>query len=265
MRRTMVILITASVLVSAGCQNPAVSDTWLDDSRLHLDESNVETGDNVELTAEWAEVSPGIWERWRFDGGFERMGFGIEGLQFALEQARQERIELLAGVHEWSVSDLNDRLRSNQELIGYLQGSLDEAKQSGLREELPLEPPAFDEVADSSSVSDYVCGGTYTFDINFIYTMTEGWVDTVAGWSEFGPYAPYKKTLYTYAYAWTYDGGISPREDEDSVGPFSYSCCTVIQSGAGVEPTFNPMLYGRAYVSVTNGCSAFRFHEFANY
>lgn len=156
-------------------------------------------------------------------------------------------------------------LRSNQELIEYLQGRLDEAKKSGLRGELPLAPPTVDEVTDSSSVSGSVCGGNYTLAITFSYAMTGGVVDTVASWSEFGPYAPYNKTLYTYAYAWTNDGGVTPHEDQDSFGPFSGSCCRVVQSGAGVEPTFSPKLYGRAYVSVTNGCSDFIFHEYANY
>lgn len=271
MKQTLSLLVQASVLMSVGCQISTENDTRLDDTQLHLNANNAETGDNAELTTDWAEISPGVWERSRSDGGFDRMGFGIEGFQFALEQARQERVGLLEGTHESSVSDLNDRLRSNQDLIEYLQSSLDEAKESGLREELPIDPPTINEVTNSSyspssSVSDSVCAGSYTFDINFGYSMVDGWVDTAATWSEFGPFAPYKKTLYTYSYAWSESyGQIDYKEDEDSFGPFSGHCCVKIQSSATAELTWSPMLYGRAYVSVTNGCSAFRFYESSNY
>jgi hypothetical protein len=259
MNRWLNVTISLAALAIVGCNQADDADP-LDDVVSSGEES-------AEIT--WVEIAPGVWERPRLEGGFERLGFGLQAFEFALERARQERVALL-DLRDRDAPDLETRLHKNLELINYLRSTVDEAGEVGEPE--PLTPPSVEATSlaasspsSSSAVSDYVCAGSYNFDIQFYYGMVDGAVATTASWNEFGPYAPYQKTLHTYSYAWAPDYSPSDHTDSDYYGPFSHSCCASVSSYAGVGVTFRPMLYGSAYVSVTSGCSAFRFYEASNY
>lgn len=259
MNRWLNVVASIAVLAIGGCHQADIADPV--DDVLDSSEEGAE--------ATWQEIAPGVWERPREEGGFERLGFGLEGFRFALERAKQERSTLLAPDYN-DVAAVEARLQKNQELIDYLQTTLDEADEMGENE--PLSPTSGEVRArtppsepSSSSPSGYVCAGSYNFDIQFYYGMVDGAVQTTASWSEFGPYAPYRKTLHTYSYAWASEYSPSEHEDSDSYGPFSNKCCASVSSYAGVGVTFSPLLFGSAYLSVTNGCSAYRFYEAANY
>jgi hypothetical protein len=259
MNRWLNVVASIAVLAIGGCNQADTADPV--DDVLDSSEEGAE--------ATWQEIAPGVWERPRAEGGFERLGFGLEGFQFALERARKERSTLLAPDYIDGAA-VAARLQKNQELIDYLQATLDEADEMDESEPLPLNPSevtmrASPSDLSSSAPSGYVCAGNYDFDIQFYYGMCDGAVETKASWSEFGPLASYRKTLHTYSYAWTPDYSPSEHEDSDIYGPFSYKCCASVSSYAGVGVTFSPLLYGSAYLSVTNGCSAYRFYEAANY
>lgn len=209
---------------------------------------------------DWFEIAPGVWERQRPEGGSERLGFGTEGFEFALDLALQEHTMVLEEIElNGMAKSASKRLRAIEELIAYLQASLAENEKLGLYEPSPLAPPE-DDVQTASTGSQYVCAGTYNFDVSFQLGMAGGSVTSQAGWSEFGPFAPYTKTLHTYAYA-TYEGRPYPAEDSDQYGPFSGQCCVGVESSASAYPTFFPELYGSTYLSVTNGCYASRFYS----
>lgn len=217
--------------------------------------------DDSEGAYGWIEIAPGVWERKRPEGGSERLGFGTEGFEFALDQARQERTMLLAQVEIGQRAPLSKRLGENQNLIAYLEASLSESRKSNIHESIPVAPPD-DDVHPEGTSSDGVCAGYYGFDISFQLGMADGTVTSRADWTEFGPFAPYTKTLHTYAYA-AHEayGETFVDEDSDSFGPFSGYCCVSVESSATAYPTFAPQLYGSAYLSVTNGCAASRFYS----
>lgn len=257
MSRWVCVAFSVATFINVGCYQET-SESLLDNAGLETE------GEGTQPT--WAEIAPGVWERPRSEGGFERMGFGAEGFQWALERAHQERVELLGRQQESKI--LADRLQKNQDLIDYLQTSIDKANEADEHAPLSLTSTDVNSLAapspsPSAGVSDSVCGGYYGFNVDFYYNMAGGSVEATASWTEFGPYAPYYKTFHTYA--WGLGDSGNPDEDADSIGPFRNSCCVSVGSSAAAYPTFAPQLYGSAYLSVTNGCSASRFYELSNY
>jgi hypothetical protein len=269
MHRWFYTLASVLVLATAGCTDEAIG-TSPEDLDFVPATSEPDARPDKELRPDaWVEISPGVWERPRPEGGFERMGFGTEGFQFALDRAYRERAELLEAHRRRGVATEGERLSRNQELIDYLQASLSDAAKLGEREALPVTPPGGSRAAvpsesPSATSSGSVCAGNYTFDIDLDIWYIGGSVTSNVQWSEVGPFAPYYKTLHTYAYGWTHDHP-GFMEDGDSYGPFRGSCCVSVSSYAHADGTWQPMLYGSAYISVTNGCAGFRFYEASNY
>lgn len=257
MRRSVYLCVSAVAIMGIGCSQEESSGAF-DDAIVESEQESV--------GASWLEVAPGVWERARFEGGFERMGFGVEGLRFALEQAHKERDGLFKAMKDSSAIELGDRIQKNQALIEYLQDSVDQV--TDLDEVEPLPAQSFEVnslVSSPSAVAGGLCDGSYQFDVEFFYGTVYGWVTTNAQWSEYGPFGPYKKNLHTYAYAWDPSGVLPSDVDEDHYGPFRGWCCVGLESTASISPIWSPGLYGSAYVSVTNGCVGFRSYERWNY
>lgn len=198
----------------------------------------------------WEEIAPGVYELERADGTFTRVGFGVESFEWALEQA-QSRLERLSRktTRVELQPELERRMRKTSELVGYLERSIETARAQGVG------------LSSKASESGSVCAGYYDLDVSFTCS-SYGQTTSTAGWSEFGPFAPYYKTLHTYAEASWYDkefGITRTNTDEDTFGPFQGECCVEISSNAYALNPNSADLYGSAYVSVTNGCSAYRF------
>lgn len=201
--------------------------------------------------AGWEEIAPGVWEKERADGTFTRVGFGVESFEWALEQAqnRLERLSRKSAPLELQ-PELGRRMRKTTELVGYLERSIETARAAGIG------------LSSKASESGGVCAGYYDLDVSFTCGSSYGQTTSTAGWSEFGPFAPYYKTLHTYAEGSWYDkefGIIRTNTDEDTMGPFRNTCCAEISSNAFALHVNSAELYGSAYISVTNGCSAYRF------
>lgn len=209
-----------------------------------------------EAGSDWEPVAPGVWQRDRPDGTFTRVGFGPVSFEWALDQARERLARLRAEAPDQPEHPSFDRrIRKLQELVFYLERSLEEAPSSG--------GPEGPGLAAKASESDDVCAGHYTLEVAFTCSSSAQ-VESTASWSEPGPLAPYQKTLHTYAEASWYDVDFNQQRtntDEDSFGPFSSNCCVQVSSSAFADDLITANLYGSAYVSVTDGCDAFRFIE----
>ncbi len=212
-------------------------------------------------TEGWTKIAPGVWERARLAGGVERMGFGREAFEFALQRARFEQATMMIQMKELGGSNaaLARQMDSNTKRIQFLEKSVEEAR---VAEALAMDIEPFAS-GSSGSPSGSVCGGSYYFTITFQFGMVDGSVTSKAEWSEFGPFAPYKKTFHTYARASMEDN--ITNEDSDAYGPFSDDWLVIVTSSASISPTFVPQLYGSTYLSVTDGCSASRFYEAWSY
>lgn len=199
---------------------------------------------------EWQRIAPGVYEMARENGRVTRIGFGVESFRWALEEARVEQAELLGKTFSPAIEK---ELRASADLIDYLQGSLARAEADLSTEQARL--------SNKASDSGYTCNGNYSLDVALTCGYQYGTTTSTATWSEFGPLAPYEKTMYTYARAaMSTAAGAAYDEDSDSYGPFSYACCVTVESEARTPgPTFTPFLSGRAHISITNGCSDFRF------
>ncbi len=208
------------------------------------------------LPAAWTQIAPGVWERVTEAGTFRR-GSGIESFEFSLAETRAEHARLLeerarasaAGASPGALAELDVRLRDSREQIEYLEVSIAHGRGEGA-EALTLQ--AFNDQSSSGSA----CAGYYNFNIDFTIGSYEGWVTTSAGWTEFGPFAPFQKTLYTRATAYN---GVYPGSDIDTYGPFSGTCCVGISSTKVAAETSSPQLHGWAYLSVSGGCSAYHY------
>lgn len=219
----------------------------------------------VEAPRAWTEISPGVWERSKPEGGHERMGHGVEGFEFALQNARMERVLLgQRRVEKYGSRALATRLASNEKLIRYLEDNVTQARASAVQEPLPVTAPEWSNLGSSGTPSGSFCAGYFSFTVSFLYGMVDGHVTTRAEWSEFGPFSPYTRSIHTYAYAWTEDHN-GAEEDQDDSGPFGRTCCYSQQSNAGVGVTFAPKLYGSAYIAGSSGCTGLRFYESSNY
>ncbi|WP_428266221.1 hypothetical protein [Haliangium sp.] len=211
------------------------------------------------LASGWSEVAPGVWERKRGDAGTERVGFGAEGFEYALEQARLRSGVIRSDLARAGASaTLVQQLRENDELIVFLEDSLERLWES---EVAATSSKPDDDAQTEGSTSGSVCNGVYTFDVSFSLGFGSSSVTSQALWGEPGPLAPYQKILHSYAYAAYTDGqGLHEDKDSDLYGPFSSLCCAATQaSAAAASPT--PTLYGSNYLAVTEGCSAARFYE----
>lgn len=199
---------------------------------------------------EWQPIAPGVYELQRESGRVTRIGFGIESFRFALDRARTEQAHLVGKI---GVPGVEKQLRVTDDLIAYLEESLVEADANLSPEEA--------RTANKASNSDYTCHGNYSLDVSFSCGFVSGTTTSTATWSEFGPFAPYRKNLHTYAFAaMSSDPGAAYDEDTDTSGAFSGICCAQVQSQATTPgPTFEADLYGSAYVSIWNGCSDYRF------
>ncbi|HYI03209.1 hypothetical protein [Hyalangium sp.] len=219
------------------------------------------------LAQAWTEISPGVWERSKPEGGYERMGYGAEGFEFALQNARMERTFLeTMRVEQYGSRAAEKRLAANEKLIRYLEDSVSQARASGVHEPLPVSAPEWSTLGSSGTPSGVFCAGSYDFTITFDYGMVDGSVTTLARWSEFGPFSEFTRNIQTYAYAWTEDHG-AYQVDSDGSGPIGGTCCYNQESFAAVGVTFSPMLYGSAYImgNGASGCMGMRFYESSNY
>jgi hypothetical protein len=215
----------------------------------------------------WTEISPGVWERSKPEGGYERMGYGVEGFEFALQNARMERVLLdTMRVERYGSRAAAKRLASNEKLIRYLEDSVSQARASGVHESLPVTAPEWSLLGSSGTPSGSFCAGNFSFTVTFYYGMVDGRVTTGAWWSEFGPFSPFTRSIETYAYAWTEDHG-GYQVDWDPSGPIGGTCCYYQESSAAVGVTFQPKLYGSAYImgNGASGCMGMRFYESWNY
>lgn len=199
---------------------------------------------------EWQPIGPGVYELRRESGRVTRIGFGVESFRWALDEARAEQAELLGRA---DTPKLEKELRATGDRIAYLEASLEAANTELSPDEARL--------ANKATNSDYTCHGNYSLDVSFSCGFVDGTTTSTATWSEFGPFAPYRKNLHTYAFAaMSSDPGAAYDEDTDTSGAFSGICCVQVQSQATTPgPTFSPDLYGDAYISIWNGCSDYRF------
>lgn len=199
---------------------------------------------------EWQPIAPGVYELRRESGRVTQIGFGVESFRWALDEARAEQAELLVKA---DVPETAKRLRATDDRIAYLEASLARAEADLTPEQARL--------SNKASDSGSTCGGHYTLDVSFTCGIASGTTTSTATWGEFGPYAPYTKYLYTYAVAAVSSApGAAYDLDSDSLGPFTGLCCVQIDSTARAPgPTYNPRLFGETYVSISNGCSDFRY------
>jgi hypothetical protein len=198
---------------------------------------------------EWQPIAPGVYELRRESGRVTRIGFGVESFRWALDEARAEQADLMTKV---GGADLEKRLRATNDLIEYLGESLYAADAELSPDEARL--------ANKATNSDSTCAGRYNLNVSFTCGFSNGTTTSTATWGEFGPFAPYKKNMHTYAYAADSPGSSFYDEDTDTTGAFSGHCCVQVQSQAtSPGQTSDSYLYGDAYISIWNGCSDFRF------
>jgi hypothetical protein len=202
---------------------------------------------------EWSAVAPGVWERETSDDHFVRVGFGIESFLWALDQAR-DRLDRLTTRSASSPDgrQLERRIDKARQVVEFLEQTLEDAS-AGNDDLGSLKP----KVSDDGPV----CNGHYTLDISLTCGYDQASVTSRAEWGEFGPLAPYEKVLHTYAESTWYEREIGRTftfSQEDTTGPFSFACCALSTSTASGSP-YNSDFYGSAYVTVSNGCSAYRF------
>ena len=207
-----------------------------------------------EAGPEWEKIAPGVYELRRGNGRVTRLGFGVESFRFALEERRAELAEMEYEASTAGDSGFQRRQQKTEETIAFLEESLRKA-------EVELTP----EQARLANKDDYdsgsTCGGHFSLDVTFSCGLASGTTTSTATWGEFGPYAPYQKTLHTYAAAAVSSQYGAPSDaDSDTYGPFSGACCVNIQAQATAPgPTWSPRLFGEAYVAVSTGCSDFRY------
>lgn len=243
MKRFTAVLVPMLAMALVGCTDGESTDGALDE----------QDGADEVAAAGWTEIAPSVWERARLQGGFERIGFGADGLAFALETAPRESAQ-------------EKPERAGDEHIEYLEASLREAREveSQLRAKDPdaEPPPLYGAVLAASSGS--VCGGYYGVDISFLPGIAYSEVTTTVDWSDFGPFLPYTLKLRAFAWAAMGDGS------GDSVGNWSTTespgatIAATTQSSAMIGPTFTAKLMGRGYVKTTNGCNTHIYYEARN-
>lgn len=206
--------------------------------------------------SQWKQVASGVWERPRAGGGTERFGAGRAAFAFALQEATQQHLALLAtqGIAPGSAS--TEEVKRSSERLRFLEQALQSANESP--------PPSKGDDLLSPMVSGNFCAGSYDFTVDMVpYTYAS--VTATANWSEFGPFSPYYKTMNTYARAEMNDGTGFYNVDSDSFGPWRGYCCVNVQSKAITGPTFTPKLYGLAYLTSSNCGDPPRFYEAKNY
>ncbi|NVJ09272.1 hypothetical protein HUW63_29085 [Myxococcus sp. AM001] len=216
--------------------------------------------------SDWNKVAPGVWERTREDGVREQVGVGTEAAEFELQRVRGQRA-LLAQAQEKSGTPaaFDRQLKESDRYIRVLEANIAEARATGVLEQTPDSLPRFAQAGTEGSPSGSVCGGNYSFSVQFSYQMAGGTVTTQGGWSEFGPFSPYSKELYVYAKGWLYSPtDPDPHETSNSTGLFSGTCCVSVDTTASAYPTFTPVMEGGGVVLGANGCG-FRSYRAWNY
>ena len=205
----------------------------------------------------WSKLAPGVWERVREDGIRERSSSGVEGLEYELQLARGERA-LLEQVREASInpSAFDARLEERAEHIQVLEDAIGEARKNGVLERMSDEPPSVQALYEQGQKSGSLCGGYYGFDPQFYYTMAGGSVSMQGNWTEFGPFAPYKKQFYVRATAWLQNPNDYPSQSVGEWSPvFMNTCCfSTNQVSAGTSPTFTPQLEAHGVI-MASGCA----------
>jgi hypothetical protein len=216
----------------------------------------------------WSKIAPGVWERVREDGLREQAGFGIEALEFGLQEERGARALIMeAQKVGGKTAGLDTRLRETDKEIRFLEESIAKARQEGVLEQTPEEFPG---VFASGSVqsmageegirSDYWCAGGYEFDIQFYYDMAGGNVTAQGHWSEFGPYAPIQKEFFLSVKAWLDNPYGELADGDGGHSLFKETCCfSTPLYAARAFPTFTPLLEGGGYISGARGCGARRY------
>ncbi|GHG98374.1 hypothetical protein [Comamonas sp. JC664] len=221
---------------------------------------------NEAAPSDWSKVAPGVWERTREDGVREQVGVGTEAAEFELQRVRGQRA-LLAQVQGKSGTSaaLDRQLAERDQYIQALEKNIAEARAEGVLEQMPESPPRFAQAGTEGAPSGSVCGGSYSFNVQFSYHMAGGVVTTEGNFSEFGPYSPYSKELYIYAKGWLYSPtDPNPHETSKSSGLFTARCCVSISTSAIAYPTFTPNMEGGGVVLGANGCG-FRSYRAWNY
>jgi hypothetical protein len=209
--------------------------------------------------AEWKRVAPGVWERVRSDGGHEQIGIGVQALKAELQRLRVERaLRQQVSAMGGTSGELAGPLRESDKRIHFLETGLAELENAGVRELAEDEELLRSILGGTEGTpSGPYCGGYFGFEVEFSYGMAGGGVTTRGGWTEFGPYAPYTKTLYVYASGWLYSRDEEPSDtNADSEGPFSRACCVSVETAAAAYPTFTPGLEGGGYILGSSGCGA---------
>lgn len=219
----------------------------------------------VAAQGSWTEVERGVWERPRVGGGRERIGFGVEGLEYVLRKTRAERESLLKQAPHASAARLEVNARSLQDL----EAQLREASAPGGSLPPPvLQPKVSSPPGGVASFGLDFCGGVFEPDVVFNNAphMLLGEVTAKGRWTEPAPYSLFIKTLNTHVYAEALDMGPGYYyERYDQEGPFSGSCCAYKETYGGIGPTQMAYLWGRVTISSTNGCSDQRFYEASSY
>ncbi len=200
----------------------------------------------------WNNVAPGVWERRTSDGRGQRIGHGLDGLRFSLAQARQEHAQLLSA----GPRALTQQQKS-AELISTLEQRQAELEREGGRE-ARAEPGDLLEAMDGPLYYS-VCGASFTLDVyRQILGLLDVEVHAVATYHDHGAPNSFTKQLDTYTYARVDETLV---EDEDSSGSFTNTPSYIETRSSSFASTFVPQLYGRAFVTVTNGCSGFKIRE----
>lgn len=251
------LLASIGLLSMTSCTLPA-TDEAAPTSDL-TDERTTSVADQHELIeaqlGQWKQISAGVWERPRAGGGTERFGAGRAAFAFALQEATQQHLDLLATEGSAAGSAPAEEVERSTERLRFLEQAVESANET---------PQGKGDDLLSPMVSGRFCAGNYSFTVNMVpYTYAS--VTATANWSEFGPFAPYYKTMNTYARAEMNDGSGFSNVDSDSFGPWRGYCCVNVQSTANTGPTFTPRLYGLAYLTSSNCSDPPRFYEAKNY
>ncbi|NTX59411.1 hypothetical protein HUA74_01935 [Myxococcus sp. CA051A] len=229
------------------------------------DEARDATVQPAPAEAQWTEVERGVWERPRVGGGHERVGFGVEGLEYVLRKTRAERESLLKQAPRSSAA----RLEANALSLQALEAQLREASAPGGSLPPPVVPPKVSSPPGrAASFGLDFCGGVFEPDVLFNNAphLLVGEVTAKGRWTEPAPYATNIKTLYTYVYAAALDMGPGYYDEDYSMeGPFSGSCCASIETFGGIAPTGMAYLLGRVTITSTHGCSDQRVYEATSY
>lgn len=203
---------------------------------------------------EWESIAPGVWQKEKPDGQFVRLGFGIESFQWALDQSRS-RLDRLTTKSTTSESphQLERKIDETRGVIEFLGATLSEARAEGAGGE---------SLTTKASESGSVCSGFYELDVSFTCSSSSPTkVTSTAEWTEPGPLSPYRKMLHTYAQASWYEAEFDQtftNTDQDTEGPLQGWAGTSTSTAHALNP-FTADLYGSAYVSVSEGCDAYRF------